>query len=52
MKPHASVSGLMIAHPQARYFLLGKIDEDQLLDYAQRRGLPIEVCRRFLASNL
>ncbi len=52
MRPHASVSGLMISHPQARYFSIGKIGEDQLLDYARRRGLPLEVCRRFLAANL
>ena len=52
MKPHASVSGLMLAHPKARYFNLGKIGEDQLRDYARRRGLPIEVVRKFLASNL
>ena len=52
MKPHASVSGLMIAHPQGRYFNLGKIGEDQLQDYARRRGLPVEVCRKFLAANL
>ena len=52
MKPHASVSGLMMAHPQPRYFNLGKIGEDQLQDYARRRGLPVEVCRKFLASNL
>ena len=52
MKPHASVSGLMLAHPQARYFSIGKIGEDQLLDYASRRGLPLELCRKFLASNL
>ena len=52
MKPHASVSGLMFAHPQARYFNLGKIGEDQLHDYARRRGLPVEVCRKFLAANL
>ena len=52
MKPHASVSGLMMAHPQACYFNLGKIGEDQLQDYARRRGLPIEVCRKFLAANL
>lgn len=52
MKPHASVSGFMFAHPQARYFNLGKIGEDQLLDYARRRGLPVEVCRKFLAANL
>ena len=52
MKPHASVSGFMFAHPQAHYFSLGKIGEDQLQDYARRRGLPIEVCRKFLAANL
>lgn len=52
MRPHASVSGLMIAHPKARYFTLGKIGEDQLRDYASRRGLPVELARRFLAGNL
>ena len=52
MKPHASVSGLMFAHPKARYFNLGTIGEDQLQDYAHRRGLPVEVCRKFLANNL
>ena len=52
MKPHASVSGLMMAHPQARYFTVGKIGDDQLRDYARRRGLPIELMRRFLAANL
>ena len=52
MKPHASVSGLMLAQPEARYFNLGKIGEDQLRDYARRRGLPVEVLRKFLAANL
>lgn len=52
MRPHASVSGFMFAHPQAHYFFLGKIGEDQLHDYALRRGLPVEVCRKFLAANL
>lgn len=52
MIPHASVSGLMFAHPQARYFDLGKIGEDQLLDYAQRRGIPVEEMRKFLQSSL
>ena len=52
MKPHASVSGLMLAHPQARYFTLGKIGEDQLVDYARRRGLPVEAVRKFLAANM
>ncbi len=52
MQPHASVSGLMIAHPKAHYFSIGKIGEDQLQDYSRRRGLPVEVCRKFLAANL
>lgn len=52
MRPHASVSGLMIAHPQARYFSLGKIGDDQLHDYARRRGVPVEMMRRFLGASL
>ena len=52
MKPHASVSGLMLAHPDARYFSIGKIGEDQLSDYARRRGLPREQMRKYLAGNL
>lgn len=52
MKPHASVSGLMMAHPEAHYFSLGTIGEDQLADYTRRRGLPVEVMRKFLTSNL
>ena len=52
MKPHASVSGLMISHPAAHYYLLGTIGRDQMTDYARRRGLPVEVVRKFLSSNL
>lgn len=52
MIPHASVSGLMIAHPQSRYFSIGKIGEDQLENYALRRGIPTERMRKFLAANL
>ena len=52
MNPHASVSGLMLAHPQACYFTVGKIGEDQLKDYSQRRGLPVETMRKFLSANL
>ena len=51
MVPHASVSGLMLSHPSARYFAVGKIGEDQLEDYARRRGLPVETMRKFLAAN-
>lgn len=52
MRPHASVSGLMIAHPQARYFSVGKIGADQLRDYARRRQLPVDTIRKFLSANL
>ena len=52
MVPHASVSGLMLSHPAARYFAVGKIGEDQLEDYARRRGLPVEQARKYLAANL
>lgn len=52
MSPHASVSGFMFAHPAARYFTVGKIGQDQLKDYATRRGMPLEVMRKFLAGNL
>lgn len=52
MTPHASVSGFMFAHPKAYYFSIGKIGEDQLRDYAHRRGIPLEMMRRFLQSSL
>jgi cobalamin-dependent methionine synthase I len=52
MRPHASVSGLMLAHPKARYFSVGKIGNDQLRDYARRRGLPVALAKKFLAANL
>ncbi|MCR5180582.1 MAG: 5-methyltetrahydrofolate--homocysteine methyltransferase [Bacteroidaceae bacterium] len=52
MTPHASTSGLMIAHPEARYFAVGRIDEDQLQNYAQRKGRTPEELRPFLGSNL
>lgn len=52
MIPHASVSGLMLSHPSSRYFAIGKIGEDQLKDYANRRKLPVDVMRKFLSANL
>lgn len=52
MRPHASVSGLMISHPQSRYFSIGKIGEDQLADYARRRQIPVETIRKFLSANI
>ncbi len=52
MLPAASVSGLYFAHPKARYFGVGKIDHDQVADYAARKGLSIGETERILASNL
>lgn len=52
MSPHASVCGLMLAHPASRYFAVGKIGQDQLEDYARRRGMPVDKMRKFLAANL
>ena len=52
MRPHASVSGLMLAHPACRHFSVGKIDEAQLKNYALRRGMPLETMRKFLVANI
>ena len=52
MRPHASTSGLLFAHPQAHHFSIGRIGEDQFNDYAKRRGMPQETMRKFLAANL
>jgi 5-methyltetrahydrofolate--homocysteine methyltransferase len=52
MWPAASVSGYYFAHPQAKYFGLGKIREDQLADYAVRRGIPVDEARRWLGPSL
>ena len=51
MKPHASVSGLMMAHPKARYFAVGRVGDDQLRDYARRRGIPADLMRRFIGES-
>jgi 5-methyltetrahydrofolate--homocysteine methyltransferase len=52
MLPAASVSGFYFAHPEARYFAVGKIGEDQLADFAARTGTTIADARRRLAPNL
>ena len=52
MTPHASVCGVMIAHPAAQYFAVGKIDREQFEDYAGRRGMPTTELARFLAKNI
>jgi 5-methyltetrahydrofolate--homocysteine methyltransferase len=52
MTPAASVSGFYFAHPQARYFGLGKISKDQVVDYASRKQMPLEEIERWLGPNL
>ncbi len=52
MFPNASVCGLYFAHPRSKYFMIGKIDEHQFVDYARRRGKNPEDLRKWLASNL
>jgi 5-methyltetrahydrofolate--homocysteine methyltransferase len=52
MLPAASICGFYFAHPQARYFALGKIDRDQVLDYHRRKGMDLRAVERWLAPNL
>jgi 5-methyltetrahydrofolate--homocysteine methyltransferase len=52
MLPAASVSGFYLAHPEATYFAVGKIGEDQLDDFARRTAISVEDARRRLAANL
>jgi len=52
MVPTAAVSGLYFSHPAARYFAVGKIDRDQVEDYARRKGMTLEQAERWLAPNL
>lgn len=52
MYPAASVSGYYIAHPESEYFAIGKIQEDQVKDYAVRKGQPLEICEKWLQPIL
>jgi 5-methyltetrahydrofolate--homocysteine methyltransferase len=52
MIPAASVSGLYFAHPQARYFTVGRVGDDQIASYARRKGQSLEEVERWLTSNL
>ena len=52
MYPAASVSGLYFSHPESRYFALGKIDRDQVEDYAVRKRMTVEAVERWLSPNL
>jgi 5-methyltetrahydrofolate--homocysteine methyltransferase len=52
MHPAASVCGFYFAHPEARYFSLGKIERDQVLDYHRRKGMDLKTVERWLAPHL
>lgn len=52
MWPASSVSGYYFAHPQSKYFGLGKIKSDQVADYAKRRGIPVDDARKWLGPNI
>jgi 5-methyltetrahydrofolate--homocysteine methyltransferase len=52
MWPGSSVSGLYFAHPESRYFSLGKIDRDQVADYSQRKEMKVAEVERWLGPNL
>ncbi|MFH1853093.1 MAG: methionine synthase [Candidatus Neomarinimicrobiota bacterium] len=52
MEPAASISGWYFAHPQARYFSVGKLDRDQVHDYARRQGRPVALVENHLTANL
>jgi 5-methyltetrahydrofolate--homocysteine methyltransferase len=52
MYPTAAVSGWYFSHPEARYLAVGRIDRDQVLDYARRKGITLEQAERLLGPNL
>jgi len=52
MMPAAAVSGFYFSHPEARYFQVGRIGADQVLDYARRKGMALREAERWLAPNL
>ncbi len=52
MYPAASVSGFYFAHPQAKYFSVGKLNRDQIQDYAKRKAMTVSVLERWLSPNL
>ena len=52
MSPAAAVSGIYLAHPLARYFSVGRLGQDQVADYAARKGMTVAEVERWLAPNL
>ena len=52
MTQPSSVSGLYFAHPESKYFAVGKIDRDQLEEYSARKGMTVEVAEKWLRPYL
>ncbi len=52
MMPASSVSALVFAHPESQYFAVGQISKEQVADYAERKGMTLEVAEKWLGPNL
>ena len=52
MYPASSVSGWYFSHPESKYFTIGKIAKDQVVDYAKRKNMPLEEVEKWLAPVL
>ena len=52
MVPTAAVSGLYFSHPESRYFAVGQIGRDQVVDYVRRKGMAVGDVERWLSPNL
>ncbi|WP_418607851.1 vitamin B12 dependent-methionine synthase activation domain-containing protein [Georgenia sp. SUBG003] len=52
MTPTSAVSGLILGHPEASYFAVGKLGRDQVADYARRKGWTLDEAETWLAPNL
>jgi 5-methyltetrahydrofolate--homocysteine methyltransferase len=52
MHPAAAVSGYYFGHPESKYFVVGKVGRDQVEDYAERKGIPVEQAEKYLRPNL
>ena len=52
MHPTAAVCGMFFAHPQSKYFAIGKIAQDQIIDYAKRKGMTEQEAEKWLGPNL
>ena len=52
MHPNATVSGYYFAHSEAKYFSVGKVQDDQIVDYAKRKNMSVEQVEKWLRSNI